>query len=258
MKPNSASADKHLTSAQAIRKSVCETYLTLARGAPNAKITVDENYWSCSSTFAHPIANFAGHFNLRDGQVKEIAAKAKMNANFRAYVIDGDSPDDLSMRFEEHGLVLRYELQGMEAALDGVAVEEEVLARVETTDELESTARFMVDTFFWRSPASIKNPLSRLLTASGSAGHEFYFAEDNRGIFAAATLAISGGVAGLYNLCIRPDRRLSGAGSACVRQLMSVASVRQLRLVLQCDVSLVPWYRRLGFSHGAQLQAYSY
>lgn len=246
-----------LTSAQAIRLNVCETYFVLGSHAPGARAEKTPEMWLCQSDFAHPIANFAAHFDLNgDESFYRVVAFAKAAPYFRAYAIPGDSPNAIASRFEREGLSPRYRLIGMESAsVNGNP--ESVVRLVTDSVSITETAEFMVRVFFWKSPDSVKQPLAKLLAYSALAGHEFFQTKDEAGLEAAATLSITGDVAGLYNLCVRPDSRSKGIGSAIVRQLQQECRNRGLRLVLQCDEALVPWYAMLGFSEAAQVIAYA-
>ncbi len=244
-----------MTTAEAIRLNVCETYLALGGLAPEAMVEKRPDRWQCLSPFCHPIANFAAHFDISDMGVAQIAAIAKGVPHFRAYVTPGDSPRNLGELLEARGLSAKYRLTGMEATVYATSAPT-VLCRALDGDSIRETARFMVDTFFWRSPESLRKPLVQLLKKSAANGHEFYFAGSDS-IEAAATLSITGGIAGLYNLCVRPDCRSKGIGSDMVRQLSNICLQRAHRLVLQCDGALAPWYGGLGFSEGAQLVAYA-
>lgn len=244
-----------LTDVEALRENVGETYISLGRNAPGAKVAQTDSMWSCSSRFAHPIGNFAAHFRLSPRELGHVVSIAEAKPHFRAYVMDGDLPVNLGKQLEKAGLKPRYALVGMVA---GMRTEpgHPVLERDLSKDRVEVTSKFVSDTFFWRSDRGTKRSLATLLAASADT-QEFYSLSDASGTVAAAALSITGGVAGLYNLCVRLDRRSAGIGSSAVSQMIRLAAQRKLRLVLQCEDSLASWYSALGFEKGAELVAYS-
>jgi ribosomal protein S18 acetylase RimI-like enzyme len=246
-----------VTRAEAVRNNVCQTYLDLGRCSPGSVLDVSPSRSVCRcAQFRHPIANFAARFDLTDEEVPAVASWARADQDFRIYVMTGDCPNDLRSRFEALGLAERYHLSGM--VYRGPAADStNLLSLASTTEEIGGTARFMVDTFFWRSPKSVRKPLVDVLIASASIGHEHYFWSDGLGPGVAATLTVYGDVAGLYNLCVRSDLRGRGLGASATMHIVAEAQQRGLDLVLQCDEGLVGWYRGLGFAVESQLFALS-
>ncbi|MGI8922838.1 MAG: GNAT family N-acetyltransferase [Fimbriimonadales bacterium] len=244
-----------MTDVEALRQNVGETYISLGRNAPGARVTQSDSMWSCSSRFAHPIGNFATHFRLSSNELERIVSNAEAKPHFRAYVMDGDRPADLGKRLERVGLKPRYKLAGMVAGAHGEHGDT-ILERDSSKERISVTAKFVSDTFFWRSDRDTRRSLTALLAASADS-QEFYSMGDGSGTVAAAALSITGSVAGLYNLCVRQDRRSAGIGTRAVSQMLRLAAERNLRLVLQCEDSLASWYSAQGFEKGAELVAYS-
>lgn len=249
-------SDESQSSAEAIRLNVSETYLALGAGAPGAVVVRSERAWTCRSAFDHPIGNFAVYLSLSDDDVRYLADSANGTPDYRIYYMTGDRPADLPRRLEELGLIERYALTGLELE-EQPRDSSELLQRCRDDVQVQETAQFMVDTFFWRSAGSLRATLALILADAGKRGHEFYFAKDKRGYLAAASLSITGNVAGLYNLCVRPRERGRGLGSEAVHQLSRISLARGDRLVCQCDRGLVQWYERLGFAQASELRAYS-
>lgn len=245
-----------LTGCEALRLNVCATYMALGSNAPGAIIHRGEDFWSCVCPLAHSIANFATHFNLSGEGVQQVIEMARTAPYFRMYLTPGDSPPDINKRLEYAGFTERYRLIGMELQGDTMPGEK-LLVRVESRPSLTFITEFMIETFFWTTPRSFREPLSKVLEASSNSGQEFYVCEDSHGVLAGATLSVTGDVAGLYNVCVRPEKRGRGIGSAVVRQLACEARDRNLRLVLQCEPGLANWYKHLSFGVIGELVAYS-
>ena len=244
-----------MTDIEAMRLNIGETYMALGRNAPAARTRKTPSAWWCESPFKHPIGNFAVHFNLSDAALRKVADTANRTPHFRAFVVTGDEPADICERFEALDLKAKYSFPGF--VWNGNAMPgEEVLVRNIELDDIGVTAAFIVQNFFWRSPEPIRRALTQLVGAASSI-QEFYSYHDEEGIAAAAVLSVTGGIVGLYNLCVREDLRTKGLGSAILGQICRAAEYRGLRLVLQAEEGLVSWYGKHGFVRVAELRAYS-
>ena len=242
-----------MTELEALRRSVIGTYLGLARKAPNAQVERLEDAWLCRSAIRHPIANFAIGF---DGTTipQQIVNEALLKQHFRAFLLPGDSPEDIGLRALAAGMRERYVLTGM--ILDRPISSRETV--LEAFDE-ESVARvtgFVTDTFFWRSHRKSRQALAEIMAAAHPQ-HRYFYEEDEFGMVAAGTLTLDAEVIGLYNLCVRGDARSKGIGSSFCAELSHRAIALGEHVALLCDDGLVPWYSRQGFRQIGSLRALS-
>lgn len=244
-----------MTTLASFRENVANTYLGLGRHASGALLDLSNERWICKSPFHHPISNFAIRFDFSDSAEMEIVDFAKSVTYSRVYVLPGDSPQDLAYRLKKHHLEEKYRLAAMEF-VGQVEIPEVSMHLVDTDVELWETAVFMTRVFFWRSERPVREELAKIIVGSSFESQQFYVARDAFGIQAAMTLSIQGGVVGLYNVCVRMEDRGVGIGSDVVRFASARAQDLGLPLILQCDVELVPWYRRLGFQEFGEMLAF--
>jgi GNAT superfamily N-acetyltransferase len=240
---------------EAFRRNVCSTYRQLGSRTPGALFQERDDMWLCTSGFAHPIGNFACCFS--SPECSEIAAIAEGQAGFRAYVVTGDTPGNLGTQLEANGMTFRYRLTGL-ACIEPLEEGDSRLQHQDSREAIVATASFMVDTFFWKSQKKLRDTLIKILAGAAEDGQEFYAWHDAQGLAAAATLAYSPGVAGIYNLCVRTDLRGQGIGGAAVAQLARLARNREATAFLQSEEALSSWYESLRFVPVTELTAYSY
>ncbi|MCH8274801.1 MAG: GNAT family N-acetyltransferase [Armatimonadetes bacterium] len=234
-----------MTGAQALRHNVSETYLALAGGIPDTHIVRSPAYWLCTSSFEHPIANLAVRLDLSPRDADELAHEARENPVLRIYVLPEDEPPHLRDMLRERNLADVHRLTGM--VLEQAPTKAEEVARRAEGPALDRAIRFIIDNFFWSTPGGTRDRLVEAVRSAVGVPHEFYVIEDDAGVLSAATLTLTGEVAGLYNVCVRPAERGRGIGSKVVLQLASAVRRRGLHLVLQCEPSLAAWYGGLGF-----------
>jgi GNAT superfamily N-acetyltransferase len=237
---------------QALRKNVVETYIALARCAPDSRVEQTEAACVCRSSIRHPIGNFAIGFcgtELPD----EIVKVAMDHPFFRLFFLPGDAPDGLEALASNRGLRLRFELNGM--AL-GEAQPMEADVHEADAAGVGEIADFIADTFFWRSAAKNRGALARIMAAAHPK-HRFFYETDGKGILAAGTLTLDEDCVGLYNLCVRDDARSRGVGAAFVAELSRRAKRLADHVALLCDESMVPWYSRQGYRQVGSVRAFS-
>jgi len=242
-----------VTKAQALRRNVIGTYVSLARQSPAVEIESSEGALVCCSAIRHPIGNFAIGFSgtaLPDRVVNEAVARSY----FRIYSLPGDEPADLEDRLFGAGLRFRYELAGM--ALKELPVTRATVCEAETPEAARKVADFITNTFFWRSPKKSREALAGIM-ARTHPDHRYFYEEDEFGIVVAGTLTLDAEVIGLYNLCVRDDARSRGVGSSFASELSRRAMALASHVVLLCDQELVPWYSRQGYVQVGSLRAFS-
>lgn len=223
-------------------RNIERTYLAIGRRTPGARTVCGEGWVCCLSDLDHPICNFGvvrsdSEFDA-DGLRRLIADKKAFNLySFRSL-----PADDLD-RVRGMGFAPTYRLLQLfrAGALEGPAAE---LAEAEGQERMR-VAEFMVRQFFFRQSRAIRQNISQ---ATAECELPLYWSNWQGQTVGAVMLCPEAGVLGLYNLCIDPDMRSRGLGSATVRAILRVASQYERPVVLQCDAVLESWYGGLGFS----------
>lgn len=223
-------------------KNLASTYLALGRAA-GARVEQGHGFTACTGDVPHPVGNFALQLDLDAAGAKHLASLAMQRPTFHVYGCPDDQPDTLHELMVAAGFRLGYRLKQMAAtrAADGDAC---LLIRC-TAEERTDTAAFMMREFFGRGGSDTRDAVRAATVAAGEL--ELYRVEDGGKAVGAAMLSRSDGALGLYNLCVRSDRRGRGWGASIVRAVMREAVSDGTLVTLQCDATLERWYEALGF-----------
>lgn len=239
-----------MTDAELARDNIAEAFLTFASAAPKARIARSEHYWQSTSSFKHPLANFAIRLNLQDHHIDDLVEKARAHSFFRVHVITGDSPPTLLGLFESKGLTEASHMKLMISRAAGLA---DPRVQELPPQDARQVAEFTVEQFFWTAQAQIRQRVTELAYAMARDPRQTTYAiYGESGIQAAASVFYTDAVAGLYNVCVHPSSRGRGLGSAIVQHACHQAAFRREKIVLQCGESLVGWYQVLGFREAGE------
>jgi ribosomal protein S18 acetylase RimI-like enzyme len=118
-------------------------------------------------------------------------------------------------------------------------------------------ARFMAQQFFKNLSRETREQIA---SATESAVDLELLSFRNVGgnrIVGALMLSRTPGVLGLYNLCVDQGDRDRGIGRRMVRHVVTLAALEGRLVTLQCDATLVPWYRDQGFRELTELHVWS-
>lgn len=234
-----------MTELEALRENVIATYLALGLATKGASIEDTSDYIICRSGFNHPIANFAIKINASEKGLERLIKIANESPHFRIHQMNGDTAEGLDLKLTQSGLTRFHELTGM--ILRNPPQKTQKLAQLVPKNKIEEVTSFMVEHFFWGSPKSLKAELASIVASVDTLKQRFYAAKEGENLVTAGTLVLTDNAVGVYNVCVRTDRRRHGIGSAFVRQLSAIAVKEGKNVVLQCDPSLVSWYRKLGY-----------
>lgn len=226
----------------AASKNLAATYLALGR-ATGAGVEHAKGFIACTGSVAHPVGNFALRLDLDAAGASQLAELAMQRPTFHVYACPDDQPDSLASVLAAAGFRLGYRLRQMAAsrAPDGETC---VLVRC-TLEERPDTAAFMMREFFGRGGSDTRDAVRAATVTAEEL--ELYRVEDAGKPIGAAMLSRSEGALGLYNLCVRSDKRGRGWGAAIVRAVMREAVADGTLVTLQCDPTLERWYEALGF-----------
>lgn len=236
---------------EALRENVIATYLALGSATKDSRIENTPEYTICRSTFRHPIANFAINLNTSEKGLEMLIKIANESPHFRIHQMSGDAVEDLGEKLRQNDLIRFHELAGM--VLRNPPQKTQNLARLVPKNKVAEVTNFMVEHFFWGSPKPLKTELASIVASVDMLNQRFYAAKEGKNLVAAGTLVLTDNAVGVYNICVRTDRRRHGIGSEIVKQLSAIAVKEGRQVVLQCDPSLVSWYRKLGYEEIGKL-----
>jgi GNAT superfamily N-acetyltransferase len=228
-------------------KNLIDTYLMLGdRSGEVRRIECEPgSFFCCTGNVPHPVCNFAVDLHLEGGALQRLCQIAKARKAFNVYQVSTDSPDDAAAQLKSCGFHEVCSLALMAWRPAGPTAEPVAMERMQGEGERRQAASFMANQFF-----SHQAPAVRKLVASATCaaeGVELYTMSNGSGILGGVMVSDTGGACGLYNLCVIPERRGRGHGSAIVAAVKSVAAGRSKAVVLQCDPSLQDWYAGQGF-----------
>jgi ribosomal protein S18 acetylase RimI-like enzyme len=239
---------------EAASQNLFQTYVELGRATPGAHLWVEEGFTACSGAFEHPICNFAADLKLDRSTVARLRLLAQAHPSFCVYFADSENGTRGANLLAEDGFRLAYQLVQMVAEPGGIG-DEAPLHEATTAAERIHTATFMVDQFFKRQAPVFRRRVAEA-TARALDLRLLTLREHNH-IQAAVMLCESGGTLGIYNLCVAQSLRGMGIGKNIVRTVLNMARCEGSLVTLQCDLSLVPWYRDQGFRIVGSVDVYT-
>ena len=223
-------------------ENLAATYLALGRAA-GARVERTAGFVACTGQVPHPVGTFPVQNDLDPDRATVLAEIALHRSTFHVYGCPTDKPATMPELLHKAGFRTGYRLRQMAAsrAQDGETC---VLVRC-AAEERAQTASFMMREFFGRGGSDTRDAVRAATVAAQEL--ELYRVEDAGTTVGAVMLSRSEGAVGLYNLCVRSDRRGRGWGAAVVRAVMRDAAADKLIVTLQCDATLERWYEGLGF-----------
>jgi hypothetical protein len=234
--------------------NLAQTYVSLGKGVEGTRYLDGPGYQACVGDVPHPICNFALSNNWTDDSVKRLTREADPVHPFNLYVLPSDRPLHLFLSWQSLGYVHTYSLSCMrlEPLLKPPSPE---LQKAVTAAEKDEISRFMATQFFGYQTAEIRSIIADA-TAEGE-GLELFGLREGPDLIAAVMLHRTVGCVGLYNLCVKPERRKEGLGGSVVGWVSKLAAAENAFVTLQCDPKLERWYERLGFDRYGNLEVYS-
>ncbi|MCB8933636.1 MAG: GNAT family N-acetyltransferase [Chthonomonadaceae bacterium] len=232
--------------------NLATTYLALGKSSEGSTVFEESGFGGCLGPTPHPVCNFAVGLNLGPSDPARLAEIASARPQFNIYACPTDRPPDLGAQLEREGFRNAYRLRQM-IARGGSAASGIVPSEVRSPSGRDETAGFMMREFFGRSDGPSRDAVRRATAAAEEL--ELHCFDEAGETVAAAMLSRSEGMVGLYNLCVRRDRRGRGWGGAVVQWALSTASEKEW-VTLQCDGVLESWYAKLGFRSIGSVEVY--
>lgn len=226
--------------------NVVRTYVALAETMPQVLITQTDDAIVSIAPFAHPLCNFAVVLTPAGLPIARRAGEGR--PHFMTYVFDPEiQPNVIEFRLSQELTLMRVDEPGAGPPLQPI----------EGSRERMLLGRFMASQFFGGHRPDLRE---RIAEANARAsGLEFFGfnGQNDHKLVGAATLHDIGGVVGIYNVCVAGPNRHRGLGSTIVERLLGEIGRRGKSAVLQCDASLVSWYRQFGFCESGILRVWS-
>jgi len=238
---------------RAAAENFSTTYLRLGEVLPAARRVEDDAFTALVGPGLPTIANFAVDLNLDPWSVRRLADLSE-SPDFRIYRQSTDRPAHAGELLERGGFAPIAHLEHMIApALDpSVGTEAPILAA--PSDSSRAIADFIVSQFLPRGREVERRAMRDTLT--GAQDIELFEAIAPSGErIAAAVLSPTDEITGIYNLCVRADRRGNGVGRWFVQALRK--SVKTPYICLQCYPKLTSWYRREGFEPVGSVEVFA-
>jgi predicted GNAT family N-acyltransferase len=230
------------------------TYLQLGLAVPGASVVEEEGFLACVGAFEHPICNFATRLALDPWSARRLRDLAAAHPAFHVYSLEDDHPRHHTELLERQGFRIAYRLIQMIAEPDDPGPYPELTAAT-TIPERQRIAQFMGTQFFSRQATTFRQ---RVATATAHATElALYELTERSHRVGAVMLCRTGGVVGLYNLCIAAARRGKGLGRGIVAWARAEAAAAGNPVCLQCDARLTGWYEHLGFRRVGNVDVYS-
>jgi hypothetical protein len=226
------------------------TYLSIGRATPGAIVSHGAGYSACVCEFGHAVGNFAIVRGGTRESAKELLELAEAAESFNIYS-PPEAPESAARHLRSAGFEQTWRLSQLVASgkvAEGITQFE----LVEDERRLE-VARYMADQFFFRQKASVREVIAK---ATAHSGLELLRIVHKGSPVGAVMIAQIAGLLGVYNLCIEADLRGRGFGSEAMKGMLALSARRGCDVVLQCDVSLVPWYSSLGFREAGSVDVY--
>lgn len=228
------------------------TYLAIGGASPDSRVEHREGYSVCLGQLDHPIGNFAIVRRLTPFTASELAAAAKSRTSFNVYVPSGPSSAQTARALRAAGFRPSYRLSAMRCAQSPRKSDCALLVADTDLDRLR-VAHFMVKQFFPKQDAAVR---AHIAQATADCGLELCEILRYGTMIGATMISRTGGLFGIYNLCIEKEKRGRGLGSDALARLLDQAASERLDAVLQADPALEPWYLNRGFSLTGGVEVY--
>ena len=237
---HSVVADPRIEAATA---NLSHTYLELGRSSANPHVWSEEGFRACTGSLGHAICNFATDIVPCEQVARRLRAIAERRRCFALYTFPPHDDKTRLQALGDAGFALSHRLLIMTS--EKASGDPTQLQEADNPVERRKIAEFMVDQFFHRQPTSFRRGIAEATAAAASL--KLFKATWNERTAGAVMISEHSGIVGLYNLCVAPQFRRRGWGSAIVRTIAGRASETGRNVTLQCEPSLASWYSSLGF-----------
>lgn len=201
-----------------------------------------------SGPFPHSACNFA--MALSSEHIAEALAFVKEDRSRLLYTFTGglDPVHDPQVR----------RVHRMSVMVDHAPAVAHHLPDLELGDgDRRVVSRFMAQQFFKNLSRETRDQIAAATEAAQALELLSFRSAGAHRIVGALMLSRTPSVLGLYNLCVDQGDRDRGVGRRMVRHVCHLAAAEDRLVTLQCDASLVPWYRDQGLRELTELHVWS-
>ena len=240
-------------------ENLLDTYFALGASSPSVSIRQEIGYRICVSQANHPISNFAAVLRLDPNAAARLAQIAAVRPCFHVYRLPSDQPRHAAELLYQAGFRVGHVLTQMAWIIGEELNDDHSNVHLDfagTNREREKVAGFMTDQFFAKQPNSFRRQV--LDGTSRADSLQLAWSEDRGRIVAAVMICESLETLGVYNLCVSTGMRNRGWGKRMIRTLKELAIAKRKPIVLQCEPSLVGWYRSQGFHSVGFVEVFSF
>lgn len=246
--------DAHLEDA---RQNLITTYRGLASVLPDIALVPNEHFVRVKSHRPYSFCNMCVGFHCAEHEIAQVAlevrALCEASPHFRAFSLTGDPPA-FRGALEAAGLSSVHRLEWLLA--DPILKPCERPAPVLATEmeERSLVADFIVEGFFEKHPRQFKSAVHE--TTAKSSFELLYWGRIERPS-AACMLVHTSGCLGIFNVIVATRERNQGWGSDVIHYCAALAGQKRLKMSVQCDASLVAWYRKFGFVQVGNVESFA-
>lgn len=243
---------------QAVYANTLETYLGLVQNIPGSIVSRPDGLTLVRGPGSFSFCNFAFVNNKHENDIAQILSVVLENARdcrgFCAFVTSPDSSLELVEALLHSGFAVRQQLVTLASDFRQTNTPVALTEHLEKDSRLEVT-RFMARQFFgWMS----RDGREAIALATALSPHQIVSTNSEGRLAGAAMIVRAAGVCGLYNLCVREDRRGGGLGSSIVAAIQSAPSTIDCPLAVLCDPGLVSWYQLRSFGPVGSISVFSF
>ncbi len=229
-------------------ENAATTYAFIAAELPGSEIESGPGWVRAQGPLPHSACNFA--MALESEAIPECLAFVKEDRARLLYTFTGgsDPAHDPDVR----------RVHRMSVMVEESAPVAHPLPELELADaDRAAIARFMAHQFFRNMSREFRDEIATATTNADALELVAFQRPGAKRIIGALMFGRSAEMIGLYNLCVDSSERDRGVGRRMMRWVSERALAEGRRLTLQCDPSLVPWYRDQGLRELVDMHVWS-
>lgn len=240
----------------ALSQNLEKTYWAIAQGILGTETVAGNGWKAVTNAFEHPICNFAFCDDVEALDTEGLTQLANAHPFFNVYVIRYGEGNGAYVELDRAGFVRVYSLALMVGSKPATG-EPGKLRYAPTAMERLRIAEFMMWQFFSTQTGNVRDRIAQATVRSAELQlYELERPDIRERPVGAVMLHRTGGVLGLYNLCVSVPYRSKGLGSSIVIAVELLSTQESVILELQCDPSLIEWYQALGLEQVGAVDVY--
>ena len=234
-----------------------ETCLRLSAACPGYQNYFEAELDAVTGPLEHPIVNFAFPGMITLESVGRLRRLAEQNPAMYVYWMPNQAQIHGPEMLIRSGFSLLSNfvvMMGSHESSREVKSQTSSIFEAGPNDRAEIAA-FMVGQFFHEADPETRAAIHQ--SVASAHGTRLFGIQERHRIAAAMMLIEAPGTLGIYNLCVRSDRRQRGLGTALLNHALLRASESGLTPTLQCDAQIEPWYQQFGLKNIGNVQVFA-